>query len=90
MTKIGIHKLPPKNIKRWVKSKKIAVLDCMEAGYITAEEACERYGLSREELESWSVLKNKYGDEALKTTRLKKYRAQEISAQSFCMILPEG
>jgi len=45
--------LPPPDTKRWVVSRKAAVLSAVRTGAITVDEACTRYELSKEELLAW-------------------------------------
>lgn len=66
--------LPPQETRRWVASRKAAVVKAVTHGLITAKEAMERYGLSEEELDSWSKAVTRHGEAALKTTALQKFR----------------
>lgn len=66
--------LPPRNTQRWVKSKKLAVLMAIDNGTLCENEACERYGLSEEELHSWRNLVNSFGPDALRATHIQSYR----------------
>ncbi|MGV6840519.1 MAG: CtrA inhibitor SciP [Planktomarina sp.] len=66
--------LPPANTQRWVASRKAAVIKGVAAGLISADEACETYGLSAEELDSWRRLAAHHGEKGLKTTRLQNFR----------------
>ncbi|MCA0919729.1 DUF1153 domain-containing protein [Pseudooceanicola nanhaiensis] len=66
--------LPAKDTRRWVASRKAAVVRGVVHGLITQEEALERYGLSPEEFLSWVAAVSEFGEEALKTTSLQKYR----------------
>lgn len=66
--------LPDPGTKRWVASRKAAVVRAVLAGLISAEQALATYGLTREEFESWCSAVDRYGEGALKTTRLQKYR----------------
>jgi len=66
--------LPPPTTKRWVASRKAAVVRGVENGLIKMEEACEIYALSEEELACWVVRTRKHGETALKSTSLQKYR----------------
>lgn len=74
--------LPPANTERWVKSRKVAVIQAIQAGHLSEEQACERYNLSPEELQSWKRLLKRHGPDALRTTHLKRYRAVDISDPS--------
>lgn len=71
--------LPPADTKRWVKSRKLAVIQAIEDGDLTDEAACQRYDISPEELESWKRLTRRYGPQALRTTHLKEYREPETN-----------
>ncbi len=73
--------LPPPDTVRWVKSRKAAVVRAIRDGRLTRESACQMYGLSLEEVESWERLALRYGDNALKATAIKRYRAPEDSLQ---------
>ena len=66
--------LPPVNTRRWVASRKSAVVKGVAAGLITQEQACEMYSLSEEEFESWCRAVTKHGEKALKATSVQKYR----------------
>lgn len=66
--------LPPVATKRWVASRKAAVVHGVLYGLISRNEALRRYGLSKEEFRSWMSAVVGHGEEALKATRLKKYR----------------
>ena len=71
--------LPPPSTTRWVKSRKKAVVEAIRAGLITDKQACERYDLCQEELDSWKSLMKAYGPDALRTTHLTRYRAHDPS-----------
>lgn len=73
---VGRHSLPlpPADTERWVKSRKVAVIQAIQAGHLTEEQACERYNLSAEEIQSWKNLLKRHGPDALRTTHLKRYR----------------
>lgn len=75
----GITQLPPPNTQRWVKSRKMAVIKAIENGVLTDEQACTRYSLSQEELDSWKKALNRFGPGALRTTHLNRYRRQDTS-----------
>lgn len=66
--------LPPVDTRRWVASRKATVVKAVTAGLISAEEACRRYALSVEELESWQAAVTLHGPDALKATTVQKYR----------------
>lgn len=66
--------LPPVDTRRWVASRKAAVVKAVAAGLIDEEEALARYSLSREELDSWRRAIARHGLKALKTTKIQRYR----------------
>lgn len=70
--------LPPASTKRWVASRKAAVVRGVVYGLITQSDALRRYGLSEEEFQSWLAAIAKHGEAALKTTALKKYRQPQV------------
>ncbi len=66
--------LPSETTRRWVASRKAAVVRGVAYGLLTQAEALERYGLSEEEFLQWTSAVSEFGEEALKTTALQKYR----------------
>ena len=66
--------LPDPKTKRWVASRKAAVVRAVAGGLISQEEAQETYRLTPEEFDSWANAVDQHGEAALKTTRLQKYR----------------
>jgi Protein of unknown function (DUF1153) len=66
--------LPPPNTRRWVVRRKAAVVDAVERGVLSLDEACRRYRLSAEEFGTWQKLVQTYGTPGLRVTRLHTYR----------------
>ncbi|SMX36297.1 CtrA inhibitor SciP [Maliponia aquimaris] len=66
--------LPPSETRRWVASRKAAVVKAVTFGLITHEQAKDRYALSDEELLEWVKAATQHGEEALKVTRVQKFR----------------
>ncbi len=66
--------LPDPTTKRWVASRKAAVVRAVNSGLITEQEALATYGLTEEEFGAWSNAVDRHGEAALKTTRIQKYR----------------
>ncbi|MCV6824322.1 MULTISPECIES: DUF1153 domain-containing protein [Halocynthiibacter] len=66
--------LPPANTRRWVASRKAAVVRGVLHGLIPLKEALSKYGLSEEEFDSWCAAIEQHGESALKSTTLQKYR----------------
>lgn len=67
--------LPAPETRRWVSSRKQAVVLAVRTGTITMAEACEHYSLSVEEFLSWDALFSRGGRKALRVTRLQDFRA---------------
>ena len=66
--------LPPKQTRRWVASRKAAVVRAVKSGLLEREKALELYSLSDPEFSEWERAVDTYGEAALKTTSLQKYR----------------
>lgn len=66
--------LPPAETRRWVASRKAAVVRGVLYGLITQSEAESRYSISSDEFREWVVAVTKHGEEALKATALQKFR----------------
>ncbi|SFK64866.1 DUF1153 domain-containing protein [Shimia haliotis] len=66
--------LPQADTRRWVASRKAAVVKGVVYGLINQKEALEIYGLSEEEFEQWVKAVTKHGLDALKATTVQKYR----------------
>ena len=63
--------LPPENTRRWVASRKAAVVRGVLYGLLPQNEAMRKYGLSEEEFRSWVAAVADHGEEALKATALR-------------------
>jgi hypothetical protein len=66
--------LPPTNTKRWVVSRKAAVVIAVRKGKITVEEVLRRYQLSEEEFLSWRRAFETYGLAGLRVTPVRRPR----------------
>lgn len=66
--------LPAAETRRWVASRKAAVVRGVVYGLITQADALRTYDISEEEFLSWVGAVADHGEDALKTTSLKKYR----------------
>lgn len=68
--------LPSADTKRWVARRKAEVVAAIEGGLLTLDEACDRYGLSLEELIAWRRGLERAGFAGLRTTKVQHYRTQ--------------
>ena len=66
--------LPPKDTRRWVASRKAAVVRGVLSGLLSLQEALELYGLSEDEFQMWRSAVETHGEAALKATALQKFR----------------
>lgn len=66
--------LPPSDTRRWVASRKAAVVRGVVYGLIDKDDALKRYKLSEDEFIEWVRAVSTYGEGALKTTMMQKYR----------------
>ena len=66
--------LPPAETRRWVASRKAAVVRGVVYGLITQTAALDRYHISEEEFLSWVRAVSDHGEPALKATTLQRYR----------------
>lgn len=66
--------LPSAKTRRWVASRKAAVVKGVVFGLLPLNEALEIYGLSEEEFNEWRSAVETHGEAALKATALQKYR----------------
>lgn len=66
--------LPPATTRRWVASRKAAVVRGVLYGLLSQQEALERYALSEEEFVTWVRAVSDHGEDALKATAVQRYR----------------
>lgn len=66
--------LPPRGTSRWVVRRKAEVVAAVEGGLLSIAEACDRYGLTLEELASWQRAVDREGMPGLRATRVQHYR----------------
>ncbi|MEP1585533.1 MAG: DUF1153 domain-containing protein [Tateyamaria sp.] len=66
--------LPPASTRRWVASRKAAVVRGVVYELLSQEEALERYSLSEEEFLMWVRAVSDHGEDALKATAVQRYR----------------
>ena len=72
--KVDHTDLPAVREARWGAKRKAQVLQAMQAGTLSFDEACERYMLSAEELKSWQEAVGRHGVAGLKMVSLGERR----------------
>jgi hypothetical protein len=71
---LTLDSLPAPDTRRWVVRRKAEVVAAIAGGLLTIEEACQRYGLTLEELGSWQRAVERSGMPGLRVTCLQTYR----------------
>ena len=66
--------LPDASTRRWVASRKAAVVRGVQYGLLPRSSALRLYGLSDDEFSEWEKAVGEHGEAALKATALQKYR----------------
>jgi len=66
--------LPPPTTRRWVASRKAAVVRGVVHGLISKDDALSRYQLSDDEFIEWVRAVSTHGERALKVTLVQEYR----------------
>mgnify|MGYP005993231553 CR=1 FL=1 len=66
--------LPSQTTRRWVASRKAAVVRAVVSGLIPRKDALEWYRLSEEEFSEWEAAVDQHGEAALKATALQRFR----------------
>jgi len=71
---LSTRDLPPPETSRWVVRRKAQVVAAVNGGLLSVREACDRYGLTLEELASWQRAIDREGMPGLRATRVQHYR----------------
>ncbi len=79
---VKLAHLPPPNPRRWTVRRKAEVVAAVRSGRIGADEACRRYRLSSEELQSWQWLIERHGLAGLRATRIQEFRERAGQAEA--------
>jgi hypothetical protein len=66
--------LPSTTAAYWVARRKAELLAAIDGGLIGLDEACKRYRLSGEELESWRRTLDRAGIPGLRVTKTRRRR----------------
>ncbi|WND02736.1 DUF1153 domain-containing protein [Temperatibacter marinus] len=69
-----LEDLPAANTSRWIARRKAAVIQGVQFGLLSKTDACDLYEISEEEFDSWENAIKTNGINALKITKLQKYR----------------
>jgi hypothetical protein len=77
LSNLSVDTLPAPDTKRWVIRRKATVVAALRLGMLTIEEACHRYRLSIQEIQSWQNLVDRHGLRGLRVTRLQDYRISD-------------
>ncbi len=85
---LTLEDLPPPDTVRWVIRRKAELVAAIRGGLLSLEDACERYQLSEEELQSWANSIAKHGIRGLRSTRLQIYRESNTQKARGALIHP--
>lgn len=69
--------LPAATTRRWVASRKAAVVRGVLYGLISRDAALKKYALSDDEFDEWLRAVANHGEAALKATSVQKFRQPE-------------
>lgn len=72
---LTLDTLPAPSTTRWVVRRKAEVVAAVNGGLLSADEACERYGLSLEEFAGWQRAVDRAGMPGLRVTRIQHYKS---------------
>lgn len=75
---LTIDDLPSPTAGYWVARRKAELLAAIDGGLIGIADACARYRLSREELESWRRTIDRAGIAGLRATKTRSMRNQIV------------
>lgn len=64
----------PRATERWTVRRKATVIQAVRDGWLSIQEACERYNISADEFLAWERDINRYGIQGLRATRYQIYR----------------
>ncbi len=71
---LTMEDLPSTTAAYWVARRKAELLAAIDGGLIGLDEACKRYRLSGEELESWRRTLDRAGIPGLRVTKTRRRR----------------
>lgn len=71
---LSLADMPKPQTRRWVASRKAAVVRGVAYGLLSQSEAEDRYELSEEEFAEWVRAVSEHGEAALRVTTLQNYR----------------
>lgn len=74
---LTLEDLPSPDTVRWVIRRKAELVAAIRGGLLSLEDACERYQLSEEELQSWVDSLARHGVRGLRSTKLQLYRKSD-------------
>ena len=66
--------LPPAQTKRWVASRKAAIVAAVRGGFLSLEDAHDRYGVSTDEFMAWQSAFDRGGQCGLQIRHVQHHR----------------
>ena len=80
---LTLESLPPRDTTRWTIRRKAEVVAAVNGGLLSVDEACDRYGLTLEELASWQRAIERSGMRGLRVTHIQHYRSLYARDQNY-------
>lgn len=71
---VTLEDLPSTSTTHWVARRKAEVVAAIDGGLLAADDACERYRLSHEELGAWRRMLERGGVPGLRITKSRQDR----------------
>ena len=72
---LAVWDLPSSHNQRWTPLRKAKIIVAIRGGLISADEMCQRYKVTLEELEIWQRGFDRSGINGLRVTRIKRSRS---------------
>ena len=63
-------------MKRWTPRRKAVIIEAILARHITVSDACEEYGLSKDEIDEWAYALAVHGLKGLRSTKGQRSRKE--------------
>ena len=80
---LTLESLPPPDTRRWTIRRKAEVVAAVDGGLLSVDDACDRYGLTLEELATWQRAIERSGMRGLRVTYIQHYRSRYARDQNY-------
>jgi hypothetical protein len=76
--RLTLENLPGRETRRWTPFRKADVAAAVDGGLLTADQACDRYQLTLEELSAWRRAMAQGGLPALRATKAQTAKRHDL------------